>query len=123
MSGSILASMPATQLARPQGPLREKALHVLLRQTTHRPLNSSVLGLPYRIPNINHKKELLRSLWVGRFPYTAFYGSNRGPRRMYRAEVAGLLILTRALMPHGFMFSSSRAIRGSGFFALGVYGE
>ena len=27
---------------------------------THRPLSSSFLGLPYRILNINHKKELLR---------------------------------------------------------------
>ena len=32
---------------------------------THRPLSSSFLGLRYRILNINHKKELLRGLWVG----------------------------------------------------------
>ena len=32
---------------------------------THRLLSSSFSGLPYRILNINHKKELLRSLWVG----------------------------------------------------------
>ena len=32
--------------------------------STHRPLSSSVLGLPYRILNINHKKELLRGVWV-----------------------------------------------------------
>ena len=31
---------------------------------THRPRSSSFLGLPYRILNVNHKKELLRSLWV-----------------------------------------------------------
>ena len=31
---------------------------------THRPQSSSLLGLPYRILNINHKKELLRGLWV-----------------------------------------------------------
>ena len=31
---------------------------------THRPLSSSFLGLSYRILNINHKKELLRGLWV-----------------------------------------------------------
>ena len=31
---------------------------------THRLLTSSFLGLPSRILNINHKKELLRSLWV-----------------------------------------------------------
>ena len=32
--------------------------------TTHRPLSSSSLGLPYRILYINPKKELLRGLWV-----------------------------------------------------------
>ena len=32
---------------------------------THRPLSSSFLGLPYRILNINHKKELFGGLWVG----------------------------------------------------------
>ena len=32
---------------------------------THRLLSSSFWGLPYRILNMNHKKELLRSLWVG----------------------------------------------------------
>ena len=32
--------------------------------STHRPLSSSFLGLPYRILNINHKEELLRGLWV-----------------------------------------------------------
>ena len=34
-------------------------------ESTHRPLSSSFLGLPYRILNINHKEELLRGLWVG----------------------------------------------------------
>ena len=34
------------------------------RRPTHRLQSSSSLGLPYRILNINHKKELLRSLWV-----------------------------------------------------------
>ena len=29
------------------------------------PLSSSFLGLPYRILNTSHKKELLRGLWVG----------------------------------------------------------
>ena len=33
--------------------------------STHRPLSSSFLGLPYRNPKINHKKELLRGLWGG----------------------------------------------------------
>ena len=31
---------------------------------THRPLSSSFWGLPYRVLNISHKKELLRGLWV-----------------------------------------------------------
>ena len=30
----------------------------------HRLQSSSFLGLPYRIPNINHKRELLWSLWA-----------------------------------------------------------
>ena len=33
-------------------------------QATQRLHSTSVLGLPYRILNINHKKELLRGLWV-----------------------------------------------------------
>ena len=38
-----------------------------LRANTHRLLSSSFLGLPYRILNINHKKELLRGLCLFRF--------------------------------------------------------
>ena len=30
----------------------------------HRTLSSSLLGLPYRILIMNHKKELLRGLWI-----------------------------------------------------------
>ena len=36
----------------------------LLCASTHRPLSSCFWGLPYRILNINHKRELLRGLWV-----------------------------------------------------------
>ena len=43
-----------------EGPLE---LHNSIRYT-HRLLSSSLLGLPYRILNINHTKELFRSLWV-----------------------------------------------------------
>ena len=32
---------------------------------THRSLSSSFWGLPDRILNVNHNKELLRGLWVG----------------------------------------------------------
>ena len=42
---------------------------------THRPLSSSFSGLPYRILNINHKKELLRGLWVSRTCH--LHGSQR----------------------------------------------
>ena len=34
------------------------------RELPIRPVSSAFLGLPYRILNINHKKELLSSLWV-----------------------------------------------------------
>ena len=37
-------------------------LELQLARSTHRILSSSFLGLPYRILNINHNKELLRSL-------------------------------------------------------------
>ena len=36
----------------------------LNKANTHRLLSSSFLGLSYRILNVNHKKELLGSLWV-----------------------------------------------------------
>ena len=36
----------------------------MLHEIIHRPLSSSFLRLPYRVLNINHKKELLRGLWV-----------------------------------------------------------
>ena len=51
---------------------RRKASQALTKQAlnkyflfTHRPLSSSFLGSPHRILSINHKKELLRGLWVG----------------------------------------------------------
>ena len=34
---------------------------------THGPRSSSFWGLPYRILNISHNKELLRGLGVGKF--------------------------------------------------------
>ena len=37
---------------------------VATKATTHRPQSSSFLGLPYRILNMNPKKELLWGLWV-----------------------------------------------------------
>ena len=39
---------------------------VLPLLASHRLLSSSFLGLPFWILNMNHKKELLRSLWVER---------------------------------------------------------
>ena len=48
--------------------IAEHGIHVPLpmgaRMITQRPLSSSFLGLPCRILNLNHKKELLRGLWV-----------------------------------------------------------
>ena len=44
--------------------LQMPRVYLLVYGTTHRLLNSSFLGLPYRILNMNHKKELLKSLWV-----------------------------------------------------------
>ena len=49
-----------------QGPLLEIRVALgthNLRICIHRPLSCSFLGLPYRILNINHNKELLRGLW------------------------------------------------------------
>ena len=43
-------------------------------EDTHRLLSSSFLGLPYRILNMNHKEELLRSLWVTRPEDSALRG-------------------------------------------------
>ena len=37
--------------------------------STHRPLSSSFLGFPSRILIMNHKKELLRALWVAVLPF------------------------------------------------------
>ena len=44
--------------------LRDQSQEWVYLGYTHRLLSSSFLGLPYRIPNMNHKKELLGSLWV-----------------------------------------------------------
>ena len=43
---------------------RVQSLGLVYLGCTHRPLSSSCLGLPYRVRNINHKKELLRGLWI-----------------------------------------------------------
>ena len=43
---------------------------------THRPQSSSFLGLPYRIVNMNPKKELLWGLWVNTNRHT------RAPSRL-----------------------------------------
>ena len=58
--------------ATPWQPETEKLSQTLNRKPypTHRPLSSSVWGLSSRILTINHKKELLRSLWVNPKPYT-----------------------------------------------------
>ena len=45
--------------------LKAMRFFLILAGFTHRLLSSAFLGLPYRILTMNHKKELLRSLWVG----------------------------------------------------------
>ena len=40
------------------------AIDEQLLSLTHRPLSGSFLGLPYRVLNMSHNKELLRGLWV-----------------------------------------------------------
>ena len=47
--------------------------------TTHRPLSSSFLGLPYRVLNINHRKELLRGLWAEVLQGLSGFGIALGP--------------------------------------------
>ena len=60
------------------------------RNPTHRLLSSSFLGIPYRIPNTNHNKELLRSLWVNpkKVPFMGFQMRKRSPR-LRRPKVSG----------------------------------
>ena len=48
----------------PNPGLAARRCRALDNRSTYRPLSSSFSGLPYRILNINHKKELLRGLWV-----------------------------------------------------------
>ena len=59
--------------------------------TTHRPLSSSFLGLPYGILIISHKKALLRGLWVN--PKTKFICKrihfSAGPRSRKQSDVPG----------------------------------
>ena len=56
----VHCSLSKTVLSWPPAPF--------IHMSAHRPLGSSFLGLPYRILNINHKKEPLRSLWVADTP-------------------------------------------------------
>ena len=59
--------------AAPRLPQRRDGRHA------HRLLSSSFLGLPYRILNMNHKKELLRSLWVFRVSCAGVSGGAAWP--------------------------------------------
>ena len=58
------ASQEATKLGRDEHLRHPKSGSPMFLVPTHRPLSSSFLGLPYGILNKNHKKELLRGLWV-----------------------------------------------------------
>ena len=61
-NGKGTSWQPAGETAIQRGQIwhHEEILHVATSpsHSTHSPLSSSFLGLPYRIPNINHKKEL-----------------------------------------------------------------
>ena len=62
---------------------------------THRPLSSSFLGSPYRILNINHKKELLRGLWGAGALQGLFQGHGDVALKLVRREgtvVAALVV-------------------------------
>ena len=52
---------------------------------SHRPLSSSFLELPYRILNINYKRELLRSLWVTVNPQGIMLKSKERAVRLHKA--------------------------------------
>ena len=56
-------------------------------ESTRRPLSSSFLGLPYRIPNISHKQELLRGLWVSP-PWRVEAATGVGCRQSHSREGA-----------------------------------
>ena len=76
--GSISPWEPAGIASASAGlfPCKAKRPPLLSRDSlnnTHRLLSSSFLGLPYRILNIHHKKELLRSLWVHIIEYIYIY--------------------------------------------------
>ena len=45
--------------------VRIRIIKIVILIITHRLLRSSFLALPSRIPSMNHKKELLRSLYMG----------------------------------------------------------
>ena len=72
----LLTSRTASGWPRSFG--RSRSFGVFLG-ATHRPLSSPFLGLPYRILNINYKKELLRSLWVGLVGLKGAVGSLPAP--------------------------------------------
>ena len=59
--GPVYFNIPRVILQRMMG---TGILRKSLFKSTNRLLSSSCLGLPCRILNTNHKKELLRSLWV-----------------------------------------------------------
>ena len=70
------------------------------RRGTLRLLSSSFLGVPYRILNMNHKKELLRSLWVRfRFGGSAREAEGVGEDRWTRTGTGAQALTTRVQNP------------------------
>ena len=56
-------------------------------ESIHRPLSSSFLALSYRILNINHKKELLRGLWVEGFYRALLMGPRDVQKKFYKVAM------------------------------------
>ena len=85
------------------------------KSCTHRLLSSSILGLPHRILNINHGKELLRNLWVGLMAMTT---SRETPqRRAFARPRARRSVCRSGLVWDAFrrcVWASVGSIAGSG---------
>ena len=83
---------------------------------THRLLSSSFLGLPQKVLNTSHKKELLRSLWGGRT-----FGRSPHFTKMWRAEEGARLAWRWHLVRFSGLYRDL-GFRGLGFRDLGIQG-
>ena len=65
---------------------------------THRPPSISFLGLPFRIPTINHKKELCRGLFHGHVHSRALAASVGSTDALKRADLSNYLPQVLAIL-------------------------